>query len=239
MAAICCRHGVGVIDQQVGAGFQHRTGAFVGTHGFGETAHRLVRTRQHRPALVILRLVFELGGKPGHHLLDLLLRELLSAVRRLGRRGIQGGRVAEHEVEQDRTEWQDESQHDRNGTAGRDRGGFRAAGCLAVFQQATLQLGPGLVIVGLREDAFGTVAVQFGELVAIDGGIQLLTRNVGARRTTSERPEQEEQRNDDKNGGTESKAGHDYWPSLSSASARFLSASLSGFSSTCWLRRRR
>jgi hypothetical protein len=111
----------------------------------------------------------------GDHLVDLGRR------RRRGRGGDlrrrlrqQRGRHAEPGIETGRRERQREREDQRRAPGPTPSFRSRDVGIGHVLQQATLQLGAGLRMVGGGEHAGREVAIELGELVAVDAGVDLL-----------------------------------------------------------------
>ncbi len=115
--------------------------------------HRLVRARQHHPALIVLRFPFELRRQAGDHVFDVLAAEIAAG------HLVQRRRVAQPGVEPRREQGYGDD-HDDQGRPPKRRRRQRHIGFGGVFQQAALNLAARLLVVGLSELAGTAVPFQ-------------------------------------------------------------------------------
>ena len=216
-----------------------RRGLAVGGDGGRRVVEGGLRAGQHQPALEVVGLVLQPGLEPGHHLLDLrrgALRQLLLAG---GQRLVRqvGGAEVEVEGGAQRRDEDGRGQEDeaplRRGAGRRGLGGARRA------QQAAFDLEPGGGRLLGPDQAAREVAVDLGQLVAVDG--ELVRRFGGATAGAQEGPQQGGQRRQREGGGGNDERGHEEPPS-GSARRRSRRARSSGESSagrSGWRRRER
>ena len=169
VAAVARGQQVGIVGQQLGIGLDQRPGLVVGALGFLGPMQGLVGTRQHGPTLQIIRLLLQLGRQRGHHTIDVGASDVTAG------HGIKPGRIAEQRVERNRGSRQGDREGDQRPARGSapDQRSIRIA---AVVDQTALDFAPGQFEIGLRQLSGGTVAIQFGQLIAVNGGVQCLSR---------------------------------------------------------------
>ena len=200
-----------------------------GRHGFIVTTQHLVGAGKHQPAIGVVRIFLHAGGQLFDHGIDILCRHLRLR-HRLFR--IQGKRIAEQGVTGNGQQGQGKQQRDSRWPATLRRTDKRLILWADLFQHAPLQFRPGLLEIIGRQTALGMLALQFGQLVAIDGQVGTFAVGVdgAAPLTEPQGGKKQRQRGQEEKEGKNGKWGHFESSSFSKASARRASSALRGLS---------
>ena len=168
---------IGVIDQQIRFGIDQVTGLLERLFRFGEASHHLVGTRQHGPALGVIRLFLQACSQLVDHLRNLVFAGFLRCHR------VDRLRRTQPPVHARSAQRQQQRNQDGGTSRGEEtlpsanlhRGWF-----FGVVEQTQLQL----VLVGFavsgRDDAARQIALQRFQLIAVDRSVQALAGNTGA-----------------------------------------------------------